>query len=152
MKLTSVTLFFAVFSLCMIFNIARRVKQERTGIRSALVWFILWGAIGFFSLFPGLLNWATRFAQMESRIIFILLLAVFVLFAFMFSVTTRLDRQQRNIEKLVQEIALANFRIDTDLRKGKNQGGEPEEKTDEKTGENLGGESQKKPGDRADQS
>ncbi len=112
MKITSVTLFFAIFSLAMIINIALRVKQERTGIRSAMIWFFLWVSIGFFSLFPGLLNWATRFAQMESRIIFILLLAVFVLFAFMFSVTTRLDRMQRNIEKLTQEIALTNFRVD----------------------------------------
>ena len=121
MKLTSVTLFFAVFALGMIFNIALRVKQERTGIRSALIWFFLWAFIGFFSLFPELLNWATRFAQMESRIIFVLLLAVFVLFAFMFSVTTRLDRMQRNIEKLVQEIALTNFKVEMDHREEKNK-------------------------------
>lgn len=121
MKLTSVTLFFAVFALGMIFNIVLRVKQERTGIRSALIWFFLWVFIGFFSLFPELLNWATRFAQMESRIIFVLLLAVFVLFAFMFSVTTRLDRMQRNIEKLVQEIALTNFKVETDHREEKNK-------------------------------
>lgn len=119
MKITSITLFFAVFSLCMIVNIALRVKQERTGIRSALIWFFLWGFIGFFSLFPELLDWATKFAQMESRIIFVLLFAVFVLFAFMFSVTTRLDRMQRNIEKLTQEIALTNFRRDMDNRKEK---------------------------------
>jgi len=112
MKITSVTLFFAVFSICMIVNIALRVKQERTGIRSALSWFFLWVFIGFFSLFPDLLNWAARIAQMESRIIFVLLLAVFVLFAFMFSVSTRLDRMQRNIETLVQEIALINFRAE----------------------------------------
>jgi hypothetical protein len=121
MKITSVTLFFAVFALGMIFNIALRVKQERTGIRSALIWFFLWVFIGFFSLFPELLNWATRFAQMESRIIFVLLLAVFVLFAFMFSVTTRLDRMQRNIEKLVQEIALTNFKVETDHKEEKNK-------------------------------
>lgn len=112
MKLTSITLLFAVFSLGMMYLIALRVKQERTGIRSAVVWFSLWFSIGFFSLFPELLNWAARFAQMESRIIFVLLFAVFVLFAFMFSVTTRLDRQQRQIEKLVQEIALANFALE----------------------------------------
>jgi len=58
---------------------------------------------------------------MESRIIFVLLLAVFVLFAFMFSVTTRLDRMQRNIEKLVQEIALTNFKVEMDHREEKNK-------------------------------
>ncbi len=117
MKITSITLFFAVFSLVMILNIGFRVKQEKTGIRSALVWFFLWVFIGFFSLFPELLNWAVKFAQMESRIMFVLLVAVFVLFAFMFSVSTRLDRMQRNIEKLVQEIALINFKVETEAKK-----------------------------------
>lgn len=112
MKLTVATLFLAGFSLAMIVIIGRRIKQEQTGIRSALVWLFLWFAIGFFSLFPGLLNLAAEFAQMESRIMFVLLFAVFVLFAFMFSVTNRLDRMQRNIEKIVQEIALLNFKTD----------------------------------------
>lgn len=112
MKITSATLFFSVFACVMIYVIAGRVKQERTGIRSALIWLFLWFSIGFFSLFPDALNWAMKFAQMESRILFVLLLAVFLLFAFMFSVNTRLDRMQRNFEKLIQEVALINFRID----------------------------------------
>ncbi len=112
MKITPITLLFAVFSLGMIYFIILRIKQEKTGIRSASIWLCLWFSIGFFSLFPELLNWAARFARMESRIIFVLLFAVFVLFAFMFSVTTRLDRMQRTIEKLVQEIALINFGIE----------------------------------------
>jgi hypothetical protein len=119
MKLTVVTLFFAGFSLCMIYVIARRIKQEKIGIRSAMVWFFLWICIGFFSLFPGLLDWAARLAQMESRIIFVLLFAVFVLFAFMFNVTTRLEKMQRNVEKLSQEIALVNFRADIDDKQKK---------------------------------
>jgi hypothetical protein len=114
MKITAVTLFFAVFSLCMMYLIVLRIKQEKIGIRSALVWFFLWAGIGFFSLFPQLLDWAARVAQMESRIIFVLLFAVFVLFAIIFNIATRLEKMQRNIERLSQEIALMNFKIDMD--------------------------------------
>jgi len=113
MKITTTTLFFAFFSLAMMFHVALRVKQERTGIRSAILWFFLWFFIGFFSLFPVLLNWAADIAQMESRILFVLLAAVFILFAFMFSVTNRMDRMQRRIERLVQELALTNFRLES---------------------------------------
>jgi hypothetical protein len=49
----------------------------------------------------------------------VLLFAVFVLFAFMFNVTTRLEKMQRNIERLSQEIALLNFRIDIDDKQKK---------------------------------
>jgi hypothetical protein len=110
MKLTIITAFFAVFSASMIIYIFSRIKRETIGFRSALVWLSLWLGIGFFSIFPGLLDWATRVAQMELRIFFVLLVAVFILFAIVFNLSSRLDRMQRNLERVVQELAMTNYR------------------------------------------
>ncbi|MCP4020439.1 MAG: DUF2304 domain-containing protein [Desulfobacteraceae bacterium] len=112
MKITPISLFIVFAAICMIGYILNRLKNERTGIRAALVWMFLWGCAGFFSLFPGLLNWATRFAHMENRIIFVLLVAVFILFALLFNISTKMEKMQRNIEKLVQEIALTNYKVE----------------------------------------
>lgn len=95
----------------MIIFILSKIKNETIGFRSALIWILLWLGIGFFSLFPGLLNWFTQLAQMEVRIFFILVIAVFILFALVFSLHTKIDRMQRNLEKLAQEIALINYKI-----------------------------------------
>lgn len=112
MKITHMTLFLAFFSVSMIVFILSRIKRETMGLRSSLIWILLWFSVGFFSLFPKLLNWMTRLAQMELRIFFVLLIAVFVLFALVFNLSTKLDQMQRNWEKLVQELALTNYKID----------------------------------------
>jgi hypothetical protein len=54
-----------------------------------------------------------RLAQMQNRVFFVLIIAVFVLFAVVFDMATNQDKMHRTIAKLVQEIALINQRIET---------------------------------------
>jgi hypothetical protein len=89
-----------------------RVKRETIGIRSATVWLIMWGGIGFFSLFPGLLNAAMRVAQMENRMFFILILSIFILFALSFGLSSRLEKMQRDLAKVIQELAMLNYKLE----------------------------------------
>jgi hypothetical protein len=46
--------------------------------------------------------------QMESRMFFLLVVAVFILFALLFNLVSRMDTMERNIAKIVREIALIN--------------------------------------------
>lgn len=127
MKITPVSVFLVVFSVCMIMLILSQIKRETIGLRSALVWLCLMTGIGFFSLFPNSLNWIIRFSQMEERILFVLLAAVFVLLAFVFNLSTKYDRMQRNWAKTVQELALLTYRID---KKEKEEAGKKTEAPD----------------------
>lgn len=125
MKISTYSIFFAVLSVIAIYLILTRLKKDNIGIRSALVWMILWSGIGFFSLFPELLNTAMHFAQMENRMFFILVSAVFILFALVFNLNTRIDRMQRDIARLVQELSMLNHRIDDGaINKPENSGKE----------------------------
>ena len=122
MKITSITLFFACFSVSAISYIITRIKRDLIGIRSAVMWLLTWLCIGFFSLFPGLLNWIMKLAQMESRMFFIIIVAIFVLFAVVFSLGSRIDKIERNLGRLIQEVAILNYRIgDRDEPKDKSQ-------------------------------
>lgn len=112
MKTSTYSIFFAVLSIIAIYLILTRLKKDNMGIRSALIWMILWFGIGFFSLFPELLNMAMRFAQMENRMFFILVSAVFILFALVFNLNARMDKMQRDIARLVQELSILNYKID----------------------------------------
>jgi hypothetical protein len=96
MKITTLTVLFLFLSCLAIWRIALNLKRESIGIRSALIWIALWLSIGVFAIFPNLLNTAMRLAQMESRIFFILVLAVFILFALVFNLVSRMDTMQRN--------------------------------------------------------
>lgn len=112
MKITTLTVLFLLLSCLAIWKIALNLKRESIGIRSALIWIVLWLSIGVFAIFPDLLNSAMRLAQMESRIFFVLVLAAFILFALVFNLVSRMDTMQRNMSKLVQEIALINSKIE----------------------------------------
>ncbi len=117
MKITPVTLFLVFFSVSMILLVLSRIKKDAIGLRSALVWILIMAGIGVFSLFPGLLDWAIRFSRMKERMIFVLLTAVFILLAFIFNLSTRHDRMQRDLSKIIQELALINYRLEKKEKK-----------------------------------
>jgi hypothetical protein len=122
MKITITTVFISLVSCLSIWRILANIKRESIGIRSAVVWLFIWVGIGFFALFPDLLDSAMHIAQMENRMFFILLLAVFILFAIVFNLTSQLDMMQRNLAKIVREISLINYRMENSDKK-------PEEET-----------------------
>lgn len=121
MKITTLTVLFFIVSCLALWRTVVNLKREAIGIRSALIWIVLWLSIGVFAIFPDLLNSAMRLAQMESRIFFILVLAVFILFALVFNLVSRIDTMQRNMSKLVQEIALINSKIEETSKKDKEE-------------------------------
>jgi hypothetical protein len=112
MKITIISITFFLISALSIWQIFLRIKKNQIGVRSALIWIGLWAGIGFFSLFPELLDTAVRLVQMKTRILFMLLVSVFVLFALVFNYASRMDNMQRNITKLTREIATLNFKLE----------------------------------------
>ena len=112
MKVTTITLLFFTVSCVAITRIVLDIKREAIGFRSSLVWIALWVGIGIFSLFPSALNYAMRLAQMQNRMFFILVVAVFILFALVFNLTSRLDKMERNIAELVQQLAMVNYKLE----------------------------------------
>lgn len=114
MKLTTMTILIAVFSAVQIFRIIVRIRQEKIGLRSALMWIFIWLTIGFASIFPSFMDYFMQIAQMVDRMIFILLLAVFILFALVFTLTWKLEKLQRDHAKMIQELALLRSRSDPD--------------------------------------
>lgn len=111
MKLSSITILFFVVSCFSIWRILLRIKRENIGIRSGVIWILVWAGIGLFSIFPELLHTAMRLAQMKNRMYFILILAVFILFALLSNLASRMDNMQRNITKMAREIAKINYTI-----------------------------------------
>jgi hypothetical protein len=121
MKITTLTVLFFIVSCLALWRTVVNLKREAIGIRSALIWICLWLNIGVFSIFPNLLNTVMRMAQMETRIIFILVVAVFILLALIFNLVSRMDTMQRNMSKLVQEIALIDSKIEETSKEDKEE-------------------------------
>jgi len=112
MKVTLLSILFLLVSLFAIGLILYRIKFERIGIRSATIWVVLWAGIGFFSIYPDLLNTAVQLVQMKNRMLFLLTISVFVLFSFVFNLSSRLDKTQRDLSKIIQELSIINYQIE----------------------------------------
>lgn len=112
MKLTTTTILFFTFSGLQIARTLRQVKHEKIGIRSGIIWIILWASIGVGSLFPSIMDIFMRLAMMENRMFFILIIAVFILYATVFNLVSKIEKAERNVAKLVQEIALLRYQLE----------------------------------------
>jgi hypothetical protein len=112
MKLTTITVFFAILSCLAIWHTLLRLKREHIGLRFALVWIIMWVVIGITSLFPSLLDYFSALAMMQSRMFFLLVVSIFVLFALVFFLMSNLEVTKRNQAKIIQTLAITNYKLD----------------------------------------
>ena len=111
MKLTTITIVIVIIALFGIVRILMRLSKDKIKIRAALVWLVIWSGVGFFSLFPTLLNGAMNLLQMENRLFFITLVGLLILFALVFGLTSELERTNWRVAKLVRENALLKHAV-----------------------------------------
>jgi len=118
MKITAITILFSIVSCIAIYRTIKNLKNEKVGYRSGLLWIAIWGGILIFGIFPDYLNIAMKLVKMNNRMIFILIIAVFILYAIVFNQASHIDNMNRNIRKLVREIAILNYQL---LEKNKDE-------------------------------
>jgi hypothetical protein len=111
MTVTPLTLAILALALLVIAGVAHRISRDRMGIRSGLIWALAWAVVGAVAIFPNLLNWVLEISQMQHRLLFALVLAVLFLLAFVFSLTSRLERAERAMWRAHQELAITNARL-----------------------------------------
>jgi hypothetical protein len=125
-KLTTISILIALVALFEIGRTVSRVKRDRIGIRSALLWACMWSGIGYFAMFPSHLDRGLELAQMENRMFFITVLALLVLFTLVFSQASQIERLKQDVAHMVQELALTRARIDPDQPRTRRSGPDDE--------------------------
>ena len=111
MKITFISILFSLVALVAIFQIFKKIKNENIGFRSGLIWLIIWITICFFSIFPDTLYIAMKLANMGNRVLFVLVLAVFILLAIVFNQSSKMDSMSRTLSKLAREIAILDYKV-----------------------------------------
>jgi len=106
MRITVIRMLVFLASCVSIWFTLRKFKENTLGFRSMLVWVILFFAIAVSSIFPEVPDSVSPIMGMKNRMFFVLLVGMLVLYALLFNVTSRLDKIERNIRKLVQDRAL----------------------------------------------
>ncbi len=112
MKITIIGILFFLAACLAILRTVKKIQDENIGFRSGLIWILLWVGIGFFGMFPNILNAAMQFAQMGNRVLFVLVLAVLILLAIVFNQASNMENMNRNLKKLAREIAILNYKLE----------------------------------------
>ena len=120
MKITTMTIIISIFSFIQIIRIFLKMKDDKISIRSALVWVFIWIAIGLSSIFPSVMDYFMQAAQMLDRMIFVLLLSVFILFALLFNLVSKIEKLQRDNAKITRELAILKFNLNYGQKNAKN--------------------------------
>ncbi|MFC1812825.1 DUF2304 family protein [Thermodesulfobacteriota bacterium] len=122
MKITILGVLIFILSLVLIGRSLWNIKHEKMGFRSGIIWVLMWAGIGFFSIFPEFLDKTMLLVQMKNRMLFILIIAVCVLFTIIFNLASRMDNIQRDLTKLAREIAIVNYKLENnDERKDEDE-------------------------------
>lgn len=111
------------FALAAVIYTIKKFKQDRLSLPLMFFWSGAWFAIGFFALFPNLLDYLMRFVNMGNRMFFLNVTAILILFAIIFYLTTVISRMNRKLVNMVREIALLRFKLEQGS--GVNRAGEP---------------------------
>lgn len=106
MKITIIRMLVFLASCLSIWFTLRKYRENALGFRSTLVWVILFFAIAVSSIFPEVPDSVSPVVGMKNRMFFVLLVGILVLYALLFNVTSRLDKIERSMRKLVQDRAL----------------------------------------------
>lgn len=111
MLITPLSLVIAAIALFGLYFVANRIRKDRLGIGSALIWLALWASMALFTLFPALLDMVLPITHLNNRVFLGIFGALVLLFAVQFGQTTRMDALVRDQARLVRELALVNYRL-----------------------------------------
>lgn len=111
MLFTPLSLAIAAVALAGLYFTLNRIQKDRLGIRSALVWLMLWAGMAVFTLFPALMDAILPITHLNNRVFLGIFAALVLLFAVQFGQTTRMDAMARDQARLVRELAILNYRL-----------------------------------------
>lgn len=110
--MTLMPVLMSIFALAQVFRLLGKFRREAIGFRALILWSGLWIAISFVSTYPDSLNTLAAIAGIEHRLNFALSVAILILFAVVVELNSRLDSLSHEMRRAIQELALANLRID----------------------------------------
>ncbi len=98
-----VILIFAIFALSRAFL---RVKERQMAISAFAFWTIIWSAIIFTALFPGILSRIAILIGVSSGTNLLVIFGAILLFYLIFRLHIRMDKTEKELTKLVTELAI----------------------------------------------
>ena len=87
--------------------------NEKTTIRNAIFWTFLWIIVGIGIVVPNSINWVSyKIFRMTNELFFIPIFGLLILLILIYNISISQKRNERRVTKLIQEIAMLNFKFE----------------------------------------
>lgn len=100
-----------LFSLFAWSRVFLRFKDKNVSIFEFVFWSIVWVGVIIIALFPSVFTQLSFFFGIGRGVDILLYVGMIVLFYLLFRLYVKMDTQQKEITKLVRELAISNSRI-----------------------------------------
>jgi hypothetical protein len=103
-----------IFGLMVIANYitVKRFKNDKLTVRLLLLWLAIWSSVGFFAIFPQLLDYLKNLFNIGNRIYFLIYIAMIILLLMIFNMASTITRLTRKLMQMAQEIAILNLKLE----------------------------------------
>ncbi len=102
-----------IFSIFAWSRVVLRFKDKNISIFELAFWSLVWGGVIIIALFPGVFTQISFFFGIGRGVDILLYVGMIVLFYLLFRLYVKLDTQQKEITKLVRELAISNANVNT---------------------------------------
>ena len=109
MSISLYQLIVPLFALTMVLRAFSRFRRHEQSWRELITWAIVWGAIGFFALFPEISDQFGRLIGIKSGANAIITAALIILFYIVFRLLVTSENMEGKITRLNRKIALEKF-------------------------------------------
>jgi hypothetical protein len=108
MNIVGVQLIVAAFGIMMLYNLFLHWKKQDIGFKGFLAWFVLWGGLLFINFFPKLIEPFIKDLFFIRVFDFGTVGALIVLTYVLFENHIRINKMQRELERIVSRLAIRN--------------------------------------------
>lgn len=95
-----------ILSIVFLAIVFKTVSKRKLQVQYALLWIILSVGMLLLAAIPGVAEWLTELAGIETTSNFIYLLAILSLLLLTFSLTIIVSRQSQKIKKIIQSVSI----------------------------------------------
>lgn len=110
-----------IVSFLIVILVLKKIRKKQLHIDDALYWMVSSFLLLIVSIFPQLAFWASAILQIKDPTNFVFLFVIFIVLVKLFKIAIDLSVQKQRLNRLVQNLALANEEIEQNKKNIENQ-------------------------------
>ncbi|HDQ22484.1 MAG TPA: DUF2304 domain-containing protein [Candidatus Uhrbacteria bacterium] len=95
-----------IFIIYAVLKVALRYKDKVISLQEFLVWTLFWFMVAFVVILPETTSWFANFVGVGRGVDLVIYISILILFYLAFRILVRLDKIEKDVTKIVREIAL----------------------------------------------